>query len=126
MRIHSRSTLRALAQRIKPSRSYSAGTSSHATRVQRRRADVLRRALARSADEPFPVTFLSDFARVNVPQLTESELTEFEHVLMLDQPMLRQLVERPGTQRPVYIGENYTLDRFLNMVRHRIGKRSRV
>jgi succinate dehydrogenase flavin-adding protein (antitoxin of CptAB toxin-antitoxin module) len=64
---------------------------------------------------------MGDFALANVPQLTEGELAEFERLLMIDQPLLRQLTDRPGAQRPVYVGENYTLDRFLNMVRHRIG-----
>ena len=113
--------LRALALRLPSSYFSTSATVSRVARAKRRRADLLRRAQARGADEPFPVSFLGEFAQANVPQLTEAELAEFEHLLMLDQPMLRQLVEKPGAQRPVYIGENYTLDRFLNMVRHRIG-----
>ena len=97
-------------------------TAAHIARTKRWRVDLIRRARDRSASEQFPVSLLGEFAKTNVPQLTEAELPEFERLLMLDQPLLRQLTERPGTQRPVYIGENYTLDRFLNMVRHRIGK----
>ena len=80
----------------------------------------MQRAFERSDQEHFPVSMLHDFAVTNVPQLTESELVEFERVLLLDQPLLLKLSQKPG-QCPFFLGQNYTLDRFLNMVRHRIG-----
>ena len=93
----------------------------HVLRLKNWRASLLNRTANRNSSSL--QSLLHQFSTQNIPFLTETELSEFDHILRLDDTDLNNLIERPGSpeERHPYLQSNFTLDRFLNFARFKSG-----
>ena len=96
-------------------------SAKHKTQIKNQRSSLINRTLNRKPGQL--QSLLHDFSVANVPSMLESELSEFDNVLRLDDSQLNLLIERPGApkERHPFLQSNFTLDRFLSFARFKTG-----
>ena len=96
-------------------------SAKHKNQIKNQRSSLINRTLNRKPGQL--QSLLHDFSVANVPSMLESELSEFDNVLRLDDSQLNLLIERPGApeERHPFLQSNFTLDRFLSFARFKTG-----